>query len=70
MYHTTQKLPPAAQLRIKNKIFETVSEAEADLLNIPSTSFQHRLDGQAQSTSIWQYIGDSSTSHETYNLRT
>jgi len=37
MYHTTQKLPPAYQLRVKNKIFETVSEAEAALLNIPNT---------------------------------
>lgn len=66
MYHTTQKLPPAAQLRVKNKIFETVSEAEADLLNIPNTSIQHHLDGQAPSTSTWQYAGDSSTSHESF----
>lgn len=62
MYHTTQKLPPASQLRVKNKIFETVSEAEAAVLNIPNTSFQHHLDGQTQSTSTWQFIGDSSSS--------
>jgi len=66
MYHTTQKLPPASQLRVKNKIFETVSEAEAALLNIPNTSFQHHLDGQTQSTSTWQFIGDSSSSHESF----
>lgn len=58
MYHTVQNLPPASQLRVKNKIFETVSEAEAALLN--------NLDGQTQSTSTWQFIGDSSSSHESF----
>ncbi|VVC30204.1 BESS motif [Cinara cedri] len=50
MYHTTQKLPTATQLTIKNKIFETVSQAEAALLNNLNTSFQYYLDGSPQST--------------------
>lgn len=62
MYHSAQKLSPEIQLKVKNIVFETLSQAEANLLNIPETSTQNYIDELPQSTSTWQYVEDISSS--------
>lgn len=54
MYHTTQKLSPTSQYFIKNQVYKLVSEAEANLLNIPTT-YQQTIHEQLQSTAAWRY---------------
>lgn len=40
MYNTTKNMPLSYQLRVKRKVFETVSEAEEDILTSNMTSGQ------------------------------